>query len=35
MRTVTKCKIASAARPDIAPDVLAELSETHIKGSAK
>jgi hypothetical protein len=35
MRTVTKCKIASAARPDIAPDVLAELSDTHLKGTPK
>jgi hypothetical protein len=35
MRTVTKCKIASATRPDIAPDVLAELKETHLKDSAK
>ena len=31
MRTVTKCKIATATRHDIAPDVLAQLSETHRK----
>ena len=29
LRAVTKCKVAAAARGDIAPDALAELSETH------
>jgi hypothetical protein len=29
LRAVTKCKVAAAARGDIAPDALVELSETH------
>jgi len=31
MRAVTKCKVAAATRGDIAPEVLAELSEIHMK----
>ncbi len=35
MRAATKCKVAVAVRGDIAPEVLAELSESHIKKSAE
>jgi Cyclic nucleotide-binding domain len=31
LRAVTKCKVAAAGRGDIAPEALAELSETHHK----
>ncbi len=29
LRAVTKCKVAAAARGDITPEALAELSESH------
>jgi hypothetical protein len=31
LRAVTKCKIACAGRGDIAPESLAELSQTHLR----
>jgi hypothetical protein len=31
LRAVTKCKVATARRADIAPEALAELSEIHLK----
>ena len=35
LRAVTKCKVAVAARSDIAPESLAELSESHRKEDEK
>lgn len=35
LRAVTKCKVAAASRGDIAPEALAELSETHHKEDQK